>query len=764
LWRQQIEVLVSGRSDEIAANPVLSATQPGLLLPVYTATIFLSAALLFSVQPLFAKIVLPSLGGAPAVWSVALVFFQGALLAGYLYAHFLTRFLPGRASVCVHLVVMLAATLALPLGVASGWGRPPANGTELWLIALFTASIGVPFFALAANAPLLQAWFARTGHASSPDPYFLYAASNVGSFVALLSYPFLVEPLARLSEQTFVWSALFVLLIVMIGACGFLLLRSSNALPAIADARDDRQGAPGIRDALIWITLGAVPSAFLVAVTAHISTDIAAVPLLWVLPLALYLLTFVIVFQTRPILPHRLFVSIQPAMIALLIAVLIVQELRNIVLVVAINLAVFFVTAMVCHGELARRRPAARHLTAFYLWLATGGVIGGIFAGLIAPNIFNWVVEYPILIVAGVLCRPGALSPRTARGWLPVIAMCAALVAAVILIRVFNIWPERQTFAGLTVVGLVLAALLLARNKLRLASAFASLLVLIYVYLAEGENVRTERSFFGVHKIYESDVGAGVVRVLLHGTTIHGAQMIRGKHARTEDGRPATITYFGTQSPMAKAFAGVKKNKAGPVKVAVVGLGAGTVACYLDKEDELTFYEIDETVIRIARNPQNFEFISKCKPDSKMVTGDARLTLADAPDGEYDLIVMDAFTSDAVPVHLLTREAMALYLEKLAPGGLIVSHVMNRHLELPSVVAGLAAANGLVTRVMHSGNYDSERYLFASSLAAVAREDEDFGVLLDSGDWVEQKVDPEQRVWTDDYSNILGAMLRQMRD
>jgi hypothetical protein len=747
----------------VATNTGLSAT-PALLLPVYTATIFLSAGLLFSVQPLFAKIVLPSLGGAPAVWSVALVFFQGALLAGYLYAHFLTRVLPGRPSVFVHLLVMLAATLALPLGVASGWGRPPSQGTELWLIALFTASIGVPFFALAANAPLLQAWFARTGHPSAHDPYFLYAASNVGSFVALLSYPFLVEPLTRLSTQTYVWSALFVLLIVMIGACGILLLRSNNALPAVVDAHAEREAAPTVRDALIWIALGAVPSAFLVAVTAHISTDIAAVPLLWVLPLALYLVTFVIVFQTRPILPHRWFVHIQPAIIALLIAVLIVQELREIVLVVTVNLVAFFVTAMVCHGELARRRPAARHLTAFYLWLATGGVIGGIFAGLIAPNIFNWVAEYPILIVASILCRPGALWPRTARDWLPLILMLVALAVSVVLIRGYDIWPGRQTFAGAVIAALVLSVLFLMRDKLRLASAFASILVLVYVYLAEGDNVRTERSFFGVHKIYETNVGDSVVRVLLHGTTIHGAQMISGKYAQTEDGRPSTVTYFSPESPMAKAFAGVKENKDGPIKVAVVGLGAGTVACYLDEEDELTFYEIDETVIEIARDPKNFEFISKCKPDAKMVTGDARLTLEDAPDGEYDLIVMDAFTSDAVPVHLLTREAMALYLEKLAPGGLIVSHVMNRHLELPSVVAGIAAANGLVTRVMHSGNYDSERYLFGSSVAAVARKDEDFGVLLESGDWVEQQVDPEQRVWTDDYSNILGAMLRQMRE
>jgi hypothetical protein len=610
---------------------------------------------------------------------------------------------------------------------------------------------------------LLQAWFARTAHPAAKDPYFLYAASNVGSFSALLSYPFLIEPFARLSQQSNVWSLLFVALIVMIAVCALVLLRSPNALPSYAAADASREAAPTRRDALVWIALGAVPSALLVAVTAHISTDVAAVPLLWVLPLALFLLSFVIVFQTNPVIPHEFFVKIQPAVIALLIAALLFRNLQSIVFTVGLNLAAFFVTAMVCHGELARRRPPARHLTEFYLWLATGGVIGGIFAGLVAPNVFNWVAEYPLLIVAGILCRPGLSIPKDRITWLAFAVALALLAAAAYSFRVLGLWPESSAFQGMIGIALLLSVIFLSHDALRLAAAFGCILVLIYAYIAEGKNTQTVRSFFGVHKIYETRTSQIGVRVLMHGTTIHGAQVISG-NMKSADGRPSTVTYFGPQSPMAVLFDAAKEKKNGPIRAAVVGLGAGMVACYMRERDTLDFYEIDRTVVQIATDPAKFEFVSACKPDAKIVLGDARLTLADAPDGHYDLIVMDAFSSDAVPVHLLTREAIALYLRKLAPGGLIGSHVMNRHLELPSVVAGVASANGLVTRVMSSAGQDGEQYLFASSVAAVGRSDEDFGPLLKSGDWLFQKPDPDQWVWTDDYSNIVGAIVRHLRN
>jgi len=353
----------------ISDLPANDATQPAtsgrrlLLLATFTTAIFVSAALLFMVQPMFTKMVLPRLGGAPSVWSVAIVFFQGALLAGYAYAHWLTRYAPGRASVVIHVVVTIGAVFALPLSIAAGWARPPESGEALWLMGLFTASIGLPFFALAANSPLLQAWFARTDHPAADDPYFLYGASNIGSFLALVSYPSVIEPFVGLKDQAELWSLGFGLLIALLVACGALLWRSpeKSAQRAAADAADP---PPSWRDAAFWVALAAVPSGLLVAVTAHISTDVAAVPLLWVLPLALYLLTFVIVFARRPIIPHRLVVAVQPLFIIGLVAVLIFDPLKTIIGLVAVHLAVFFVNALMCHGELARTRPPPQHLTA----------------------------------------------------------------------------------------------------------------------------------------------------------------------------------------------------------------------------------------------------------------------------------------------------------------------------------------------------------------------------------------------------------------
>jgi spermidine synthase len=733
--------------------------RPGLMLGTYGAAIFLSAGLLFAVQPLFTKIVLPYLGGSPSVWSVAMVFFQATLLAGYLYAHLLTKNLPGPRSAVVHLLVMLAATLFLPLSMAAGWGRPPTAGTEFWLIGLFLVSIGLPFFALSANAPLLQAWFARTGHPAAKDPYFLYAASNIGSFIALLGYPLLAEPFTRLGEQTRFWSYLFYLLIALIALCGFVLARSKNALPV--SARGGREASPTARDALIWIALAAVPSAFLVAVTAHISTDVASAPLLWVGPLALYLLTFVLVFQTKRIIPHGWFVTIQPYAILLLISVLVFEELGHIGMMILINLAAFFITAMVCHGELAKRRPAATHLTAFYLWMSVGGVIGGIAAGLVAPNVFNWVTEYPILMIAGLLCRPGMRLPdRGEAMWLILGALLLSL--ALLSILKLGVWPKLSAFNGMIGILLLLAALYFAWQPVRLAATFGAALVLVYAYHWEGGAQTTVRSFFGVNKVYDNLNGQ--YRVLMHGTTIHGVQRVRDVNGQPISGRPETISYFSSRSPMAIVFEATKQNKSRPVRVAVVGLGIGTVACFMRPEDRLDFFEIDPVVVRIATDPSRFTMISSCKPDASIVIGDARLTLQDTEDGFYDLIVMDAFSSDAVPVHLLTREAMALYLKKLAPGGMVVSHVMNRHMELPSVVAGIAAANGMITRVMHSFEFgDAGAYIYGSSVAAVARSDKDFGRLLDLGNWEMEPPDPRQSVWTDDYSNIVGAMLRHYR-
>ncbi len=731
-----------------------------LLLRVFAAAIFLSAALLFAVQPMFTKMVLPRLGGTPAVWSVAMVFFQAMLLAGYAYAHLITRHLPGRASVIVHVAVMAVATLSLPLAIAVGWGRPPGVYTELWLIALFAVSIGLPFFALSANGPLLQAWFARTSHPSAANPYFLYAASNVGSFLALLAYPFVVEPLTRLGQQSLGWTVLFYVLIALIATAGVLMLRTPRKPESLADAPP--APPPSWRDAVTWIFLAAIPSALLVSVTSHISTDIAAAPFMWVIPLALYLLTFVIVFQTRPLLRHRWMVFIEPFFIVGLVAVMSLDITSYALWLLVLNVAAFFVIAMVCHGELSRRRPPAQHLTAFYMWMSTGGVIGGIFSGLIAPNIFSWVAEYPALIVLAILCRPGFQLPSDWRSWVTWLGAIAIVVVAAAP-AVTQQYVTDQTVFNWTI-GIMLAiAILVSVEPLPFAAVIAAVFLISNLYKPAGEHRETLRSFFGVAKINESSDGQ--YRVLLHGTTIHGAERIRDAAGHPITGRPEMITYYHPNSPLAETVRSVRERAGRPIRVAVVGLGTGSMACHSEPGEPWTYYEIDPLIVRIARDPERFSFLSKCAPDIPIVMGDARLTLADSAD-RYDLIVVDAFSSDAIPIHLVTREAMAIYRDRLAPQGVVALHVSNRHMELASVVAGIAHVNGLVTRVNNRAATEDEeaaRYVFTSTVAISARADEDFGPLTKSEDWQPKEPDPEQGIWTDDYSNVIGAILRQLR-
>jgi hypothetical protein len=783
-----------------------AASSRRLMLAALTAAIFLNAALLFALQPMFAKMVLPRLGGAPQVWSVAMVFFQAALLAGYGYAHFLTRALPGRASIAVQLALLLVASPALPRSVAAGWDRPPANGQALWLIGLFAVSVGLPFFALAANAPLLQAWFARTDHPAAKDPYFLYAASNVGSFLALVAYPFAIEPLIGLNDQTRLWSLGFGLLILAIAACGWLLWRAQGPAPVAAALPAGLKPAPTPtwRDAAAWVALAAVPSGLLVAVTAHISTDIAAVPLLWVVPLSLYLLSFVIVFSRRPVLPHRFVVAIQPLFVVALAATMVLPaetlaaifgSTKAIVPLVALHLGTFFVCVLVCHGELARRRPPAAQLTAFYLWMAAGGMLGGLSAGLLAPTVFNWVAEYPILIVLAVLCRPGLAWPRrrspdaaptevSARGapryskrefpgfdWLSplyknrlkqaivvgvLVLAAGALVALNLRVLIFD-----ETMYHWAIAAALAVAVLFWRNPLPFAVMVAFVLF-VDNPTNDPAGAKRVRSFFGVHKVWETPDGR--FRLLAHGTTLHGAQRIRDDRGQPLVGRPDPITYYHQFSGMARVI-DLAHVHASPIRYAVIGLGTGSLACYARPGDSVRYYEIDPTIVRIASDPGNFSFLSECGPVS-ITLGDARLTLADAPDESYDAIVVDAFNSDAIPIHLLTREAMAIYRRKLAAHGIVAVHVSNRYLDLVPVVAGIAAANGMVARLSTGGGMRLDRsgyeYMVAPMVVAIARTEEDFGPLVRSPYWQLLKRDPRQRVWTDDYSNVLGAIVRKL--
>ncbi|MGY3587398.1 hypothetical protein ACVIGB_003549 [Bradyrhizobium sp. USDA 4341] len=746
-----------------------SASRNRLVLVVYTAAIFVSALLLFSVQPLFTKMVLPRLGGSPAVWSVAMVFFQSLLLGGYAYAHLLMKLNSRVVPIVVHLVLLVVALLTLPLTIKSGWGEPPTSGYAVWLLGLFVVSIGLPFFALAANNPLLQAWFVRTGHPNGPDPYFLYASSNIGSFLALLSYPVLLEPMFTLRTQNLIWTGGYGLLIVLIASCGVLLLRSP-AYAAAHDAQVDDANAPApswSRRAR-WIFLAAVPSGLLIAVTAHISTDVAAAPLLWVLPLSLYLLTWVLVFQSRPLLPHKWMLLAQPLAIAGVVILLAVGGEQNLLLTLGGHQLCFFIIAMACHGELARTRPAAKYLTGFYVALSFGGMVGGLFAGLIAPFTFSWIAEYPILLALAALCRPpgGAERlPRWSAWYWPFLAVLAVVLIAPSYSAgaIFNWFDDHRVWViGAVGVLSALLALALNANRWKIFATVAVALVVLRAYPSDDGRVETVRSFFGVHKIVVTPNGQ--YHVLMHGTTIHGAEKFKNDDGTPVTGKPEPISYYHKDGGIGQAITAMRERKGAPLKVAVIGLGSGTLTCASAPGEDWRFFEIDQSMVDTASDPKYFTYIQSCEPNLKPVIGDARLTFAKEPDGVYDLIIVDAYSSDAIPIHLATEEAMAIYKEKLAPQGAVVMHVSNRHLELASVVVGIADANDMKSWVYSEDSGRDNEYIFSTSVVVSAREDADVGKLAASDVWTETDANEKQRVWTDDYSNVLGAVYRRLRD
>ncbi len=749
----------------VTDQPAVSRNR--LILAVYTLAIFVSALLLFSVQPLFTKMVLPRLGGSPAVWSVAMVFFQSLLLAGYAYAHYLTKLQNRAAPIVIHLALLAVAMLTLPLAIRSGWGEPPSSGYAFWLLGLFAVSIGLPFFALAANNPLLQAWFVRTGHPDGPDPYFLYASSNIGSFLALLSYPVLLEPIFTLRTQNLIWTGGYGLLILLIAGCGVLLLRSPPNAAALNMPDDDANAvAPSWLLRARWIFLAAVPSGLLIAVTAHISTDVAAAPLLWVLPLSLYLLTWVLVFQSRPLLPHWLMLLLQPLAIAGVVILLAVGGEQNLLLTLGGHQLCFFVIAMACHGELARTRPAAKYLTGFYVALSFGGMVGGLFAGLIAPFAFSWIAEYPILLALATLCRPPIRErlPQITQWYWPLLA---AIAVALILPAYYagNVFDRLEDYRAWMIggVGVLAAIMALAFNgsRLKILVTVVVALVLLRAYPSDAGRVETVRSFFGVHKIVVTPHGQ--YHVLMHGTTIHGAEKFLNNDRTPVTGRPEPITYYHREGGIGQAITAMRERKGAPLRVAVIGLGSGTLTCASEPGEDWKFFEIDQTMVDTARDPKYFTYIQKCEPDLKPVIGDARLTFAREPSGTYDVIIVDAYSSDAIPIHLATEEAMAIYKDKLAPQGAVVMHVSNRHLELESVVVGIADANDLKSWVYSEDTGRDAEYIFSTTVVVSAREEADVGKLAASDKWELTEAEDHHRVWTDDYSNILGAVWRRLR-
>jgi predicted O-methyltransferase YrrM len=735
------------------ALPFLQRSAPAL----FAATLFFSALLLFAVQPMFTKMVLPRLGGSPSVWSVAMVAFQTFLFIGYVYAHVLTRTLPPRWAALVHLGFLALVASSLPLGIAGAFDVPPIDGVMIWLIGLFAASIGLPFIALSATAPLLQSWFVATGHPQARNPYVLYAASNLGSFCALLAYPFALEPFLSLHTQVAWWSAGFAVLSVGICVTALTVAHAStDSLAPSSVATVHRSARRRVTEWATWTVLMGVPAGLCIAVTAFITTDLAAAPFLWVLPLALYLLTFVAVFREKPWISHALVLRLLPYVIAPLAISVLGGDKLYWFAIIALNLVAFVLIALACHGEAYARRPEPARLTEFYLWTSFGGVVGGVFAGIVAPNVFNNIYEYPILIAAALLAMPGMFTGGVGQF---VREAAPPLVAAAFVVAMHGLL-ELPLPIELLLVLVVALMLLQARRPARFFGYVVMAFVMTATWRAGVTPVETARSFFGVNRVVE--MADGTHRLLFHGTTIHGAERVRDAAGRPVTTPPVPLTYYYFGGPISEAVEAARGARGHLDRVAAVGLGTGSMACHKHDGERWTFFEIDPVVIRLASDEKNFRFLSACGPIESIVPGDARITLTASSD-TYDLIVLDAFSSDAIPVHLLTREAFAGYLARLAPNGVIAVHVSNRHMELASVVSAVGAAEGLVAYVKQDdqANDFPKDYRANAQVVVLAKSAADFGDLPYRRGWTRLDPTPSVAAWTDDYSDILRAILRK---
>ncbi len=677
----------------------------------FVVTTFVGSFLLFQVQPMVARMALPDLGGAPAVWNSAMLVYQALLLAGYGWAHWLSRF-PVRRQVLAHLGLLLAACLWLPIGLAS-FDPPTGNSVVLFVPVLLVASVGPVILAVSAQAPLVQQWFAAGRGA---NPYPLYAASNLGSFTGLLAYPLLVEPLLRLDTQRWGWTVGYAVLVLLVGGCGALTLRAARLRPATAVVAEPVAREPLTRRTVAsWIVLSAVPSGLMLSTTTHLSTDIMAMPLLWAIPLGLYLLSFTVAFADRRG-AARVITRVAPALLLLFGASALMSGGTANYAAAALSVVTLFAVAVALHSRLYDARPPVDRLTTFYLTTAVGGALGGLFCGLVAPLAFDWVYEHPILVLAaGALVPlrrvsakfdPATLAPSAARVVRPVLWVLVA-GAATLLTFTSQVTLQMGLLVALVVVGV-------------LTWSWRSVYVLVLLGLMCGLGARTTlppsftgdraRSYFGVYTVIDDQHSR--MRLLVHGGTTHGIEL-------TTPGLEHTPTaYYGPDSGIGLVMEDATGLFGPQASIGVVGLGAGTLACYHQPGQSWRFFEIDPVVVRIARDSGQFHFLSDCAPDATMTTGDARLELTKLPEDSFDLLAVDAFSSDAIPMHLMTREAFDGYDRVVRDGGLVLVHITNRFIDLEPVLRALVERRGwsAAVRESHPSEADMRERAYAPSL------------------------------------------------
>lgn len=666
----------------------------------YGLTIFLSAFLLFQVQPLIGKMILPWFGGSAAVWTTCMLFFQAVLLLGYFYSHGVVRYLRPSSQSLVHGSLLLLSLLVIPVSPSLDWKPLGAENPTLRILGLLTVSIGLPYFVLSTTGPLLQAWFARERFGLVP--YRLFALSNFGSMLALLAYPVLVEPLFPTVWQSYLWSGLYACFVL---ACALLAWRGRQGR-ALAQPAHHEGPAPRRSEQLLWAALAACPSILMVADTSYLTTNIAPIPMLWVAPLALYLLSFILSFERDGWYQRRFYLPLLAAgLSALAYLPTLGMNALPIYLAMAVNLAAFFVACMVCHGELARRQPHPSRLTSYYLMLAVGGALGGFFVGVLAPYGFNSNYELSIgIVLTGLVAALAVfptlrLAPPQRRAWM---AATAAVLLALAWIRIED---HREETSGSEV---------------------------------------TRRNFYGTLQVFHN-TGDGY-RSMYHGQIVHGRQFT------APDRLDQPTAYYGPDGGAGRALR-IKRGQ-GPLRVGVIGLGVGTLVSYGRAGDYYRLYEIDPLVIEIART--NFSYLARTAARTDMVLGDARLQLEREPAQAFDVLVVDAFSGDSVPIHLLTREAFAQYLRHLKPDGVLAVHITNRFLDLRPVVKTAADHFGAGIRLVEVDG-DEQRLTFHSLWALLSRDAAFFRdpVLADA---TAPLLQTAFRPWTDDYSSLFSVI------
>jgi hypothetical protein len=729
-------------------------------MSLFTLSSALGAALLFWIQPLFGKMILPVLGGAPAVWTTCVMFYQAVLLAAYTYAHLSVTRLSASAQVRLHAALLVLAVGSLPLAARYSPAPSPLAPPVPWLVAVLALSVGLPVFALAATSPLVQRWFSRSGHPRAADPYFLYAASNLGSLLGLLAYPLVVERFLPLPLQNAAWSAGFVAFALLMLAAGGTSSRGAHAAaPAPVAAASD---PVPFREKALWLLYAFVPSSLFLGVTTYLSTDIAPIPLLWVVPLALYLATFASAFARRPVVPARPFAAALPFLLVAALYGVHAEGTGPAWLALSVHGAALFAVALVFHTELARRRPAADRLTEFYFWVSAGGALGGVLNAVVGPFVFKTVLEYPFTLLAAAAAMPawrptasrapsdGAKAAPLLDAAVPALLGAGAALLLTVLGKTGGL-PGTLTPRHALILPLALCLPAAARPRrfgLALAAVFVAALLVPH---EKGRVLMRDRSFFGALSV--SVDREGRLHGLNHGRTIHGGQ--NRDPARSRE----PLTYYHPSGPAGDLFY-VFNSARRDTTVAVVGLGAGSLVSYGRPDQRWTFYEIDPLVQRVAEDPRYFTFLRQARTGYRVVLGDARIALAADADARYDLLVVDAFGSDAVPVHLLTREAWELYESRLTEGGILAFHVSNRFLALDRALADAAQSLGIVgvtrreatvsVEEARAGKIPSQWVVFSRDLGVLR-------ALVREHGWRRLLPRPDARPWTDDYSHLLGV-------